>query len=83
MKFVHNIEMRVFSKEDDDEDIIIGKIKELFPFEKLNLKRKTTYGFEDKKIIVFTINASKQRQTNIVLKKLYSFYPPIFYLLYL
>ena len=75
MKYVHNIEMRVFCKEDDNEDLILKKIKELFPIdfekEKIILKRKTNYGFEDKKIIVFTIVVNKQRHTNPVLKNLF------------
>ena len=34
MKYAHNIEMRVFSKEgEDDEEKIIGKVHELFPFD--------------------------------------------------
>ncbi len=74
MKFVHNIELRVFSKDDDNEDLIVKKIKELFPFdfekEKIMLKRRTTYGFEDKKIIVFTIIVNKQRHTKVVLNNL-------------
>lgn len=68
--------MRVFSKEDDNEELIIKKIKELFPFdfekEKLVIKRKTSYGFEDKKIIVFTVFVKKQKHTNLVLKNLFS-----------
>ena len=74
MKYVHNIEVRVFCKEDDNEDLIVKKIKELFPFdfkkEKIKLKRKTSYGFEDKKIVVFTIVVNKQRHTKLVLKNL-------------
>ena len=41
MKYVHNIEMRVFCKEDDNEDLILKKIKELFPID-----------FEKEKIIL-------------------------------
>ena len=74
MKYVHNIDMRVFCKEDDNEDLILKKIKELFPIdfekEKIILKRKTNYGFEDKKIVVFTITVNKQRHTKVVLKNL-------------
>ena len=74
MKYVHNIEMRVFCKEEDNKELILKKIKELFPIdfekEKINLKRKTSYGFEDKKIIVFTIVVNKQRHTKVVLNNL-------------
>ena len=74
MKYVHNIEMRVFYKEDENEDTIVKKIKELFPIdfekEKIKLKRKTSYGFEDKRIIVFTIFVNKQRHTKVVLRNL-------------
>lgn len=74
MKYVHNIEVRAFCKEDDNEELIVKKIKELFPFdfkkEKIKLKRKTSYGFEDKKIIVITVFVNKQRYTKSVLKNL-------------
>ncbi len=74
MKLAHNIEMRVFCKENDDEALIIKKIKELFPFdfkkEKIEFKSKTSYGFEDNKIKVMTVFIKKQRHTTVVLKNL-------------
>jgi len=72
MKLAHNIEMRVFCKERDNEKWIVKKIKELFPFdfakEKVEFKSKISYGFEDNKIKVYTVFAKKQRQTTEVLK---------------
>ena len=74
MKLIHNIEMRVFVKETDDEKKIISKIKELFPFdfdkEKIEFTIKTTEGFEDKKIKVLTVFIKKQRHTKVVIKQL-------------
>ena len=74
MKYAHNIEMRVFSKEEDDEDMIVGKIKLLFPFdfkeEKIEFKSKISYGFEDKKIKILTVFVKKERHTTAVLKNL-------------
>ncbi|AJF61264.1 TPA: hypothetical protein HA239_01285 [Candidatus Woesearchaeota archaeon] len=77
MKYAHNIEMRVFSKEgEDDEEKIIGKVHELFPFdfekEKVEFKSKISYGFEDNKIKVITVFVKKERHTKKVLKNLMS-----------
>jgi RNA binding exosome subunit len=74
MKYAHFIEMRVFSKEEDTENEIVKKVKELFPFdfeqEKIELQRKTAYGFEEKKIIIFTVDVNKERHTRKVLENL-------------
>jgi len=75
MKYAHNIEMRVFSKEDDDdENQIMGKIKLLFPFdfekEKIEFKSKISYGFEDKRIKILTVFVKKERHTTTVLKNI-------------
>jgi RNA binding exosome subunit len=74
MKLAHFIEMRVFSKEEDDEDRIMQAIASLFPIdkdkEKLPLKSKISYGFEDKKIKIITVNVHKDRQTRAVLAHL-------------
>jgi len=74
MKYAHNIEMRVFCKEDDNEELIIEKIKNLFPFdfekEKVEFKSKISYGFEDKKINILTVFVKKERHTTSVLKNL-------------
>lgn len=74
MKLAHNIEMRVFCKEEDNKELLIKKIKELFPFDfkDLEFKSKISYGFEDNKIKVMTVFIKKQKQTNIVLKNLLS-----------
>ncbi len=77
MKYAHNIEMRVFSKEGDDEERIIEKIKEVFSFdfkkEKIKLNIRTAYGFEDKKIHILTVSIDKERHTGKVIKNIFSF----------
>lgn len=74
MKLAHNIEMRVFSKEEDNEELIITKIHELFPFDfkkdKIELRIKISEGFEEKIIKIFTVFVDAQRHTNVMLKKL-------------
>lgn len=55
MKYAHFIEMRVFSKEEDNEEEIKEKIKSMFPFEKLTIEQSTVIGFEDKKIRIFNV----------------------------
>ena len=74
-KFAHNIEVRVFSKEnEDDEEKIIEKIHELFPFdfekEKVEFNSKISYGFEETKIKILTVFIKKESQTRKVLKLL-------------
>jgi RNA binding exosome subunit len=64
MKYAHFVEMRVFSKEEDDENAIRNKITEIFPFEKLEIESKTTFGFEEKKIIILTVHIKKNNQIN-------------------
>ena len=68
--------MRVFCKEEDNKEQIIGRIKELFPFdfgkEKIKLKEKTAYGFEDKKIKILSVSVSKERHIEKVIKNLVS-----------
>jgi RNA binding exosome subunit len=64
MKYAHFVEMRVFSKEEDDENAIRNKIAELFPFEKLEIESKTTFGFEEKKIIILTVHIKKNNHIN-------------------
>ncbi len=76
MKLAHYVEMRVFSKEGEDEGQIINKIKELFPFdfkeEKIKLDVRTAYGFENKKIHILTVSVNKEKQTRAVLENLMS-----------
>lgn len=59
--------MRVFSKEEDNEELLIEKIHELFPFdfdkEKIKIISKTCYGFEDKKIKILSVEIKRQKLT--------------------
>jgi len=74
MKLAHFIEMRVFSKENDNEDLIKEKILNLFPFdfkeEKIEVISKTVEGFENKKIKISTVSIKKQRHTTAFIKNL-------------
>lgn len=76
MKYAHYIEMRVFSKEEDNEDLINEKIHELFPFdfekEKIKTESKTSFGFEDKKIKILSVEIKRQRLTTDFLINLMS-----------
>jgi RNA-binding protein len=76
MKLVHYIEMRVFSKEEANEEIIISKIKELFPFDfkkdKIKFTQRTAYGFDEKKIKILTVTIDKDRQTNKFIELFFS-----------
>ena len=74
MKYAHNIEMRVFSKEVDDESLIMEKINELFPFdfkkEKINLTIQNSTGFEEKLIRIITVSLDKGRHISIFLENI-------------
>jgi RNA binding exosome subunit len=77
MKLAHNIEVRVFAR--DDEDIGPEKIKDAFaqimPFdissEKTpDIKMQKTFGFNELPIIVYTMRLEKDRHCNDFLEKL-------------
>ena len=74
MKLAHFIELRVFSKEDDDEAMIVSRLNELAPIDhvkdKLPLKSKISLGFDDKKIKIITVHLTKERHTSAVLSNL-------------
>ncbi len=74
MKYAHYIEIRVFSKEQDNEEQIISTIKDVFPFdfdkEKIKIDVKTAFGFENKKIHIITVSVKNERHTNAVLNNL-------------
>ena len=74
MKYAHNIELRVFCKEGEDEELIKNKLKELIPLdfnkEKINIREQTALGLEDKKIKKLTIFVDKEKQTSKVLLNL-------------
>lgn len=76
MKYAHNIEMRVFCKEEDNEQLIADSIKRLFPFdfekEKIEFKSKIAETFENRKLKIFTVFIKNERHTIRFLKNLFS-----------
>jgi RNA binding exosome subunit len=75
MKYAHYVAMRVFCREEDNEDEIIETIKKLFPldFEKdAEITSRTAYGFEDNKIKIFTVSLKKIRDINKFVKHFFS-----------
>ncbi|MFH2019780.1 MAG: RNA-binding domain-containing protein [archaeon] len=74
MKTAHFIELRVFCKEEDNEESITQKIYELFPFdfkkEKIELKSRNFIGDNDKIIKIITILGKKERHTRKILENL-------------
>ncbi len=71
---VHNIELTVFVKEEDDIDKVKKAMIDFFPFnledEKIELKQRTAKGFEHKKITVLGIELAKQKHVRIFLESL-------------
>src|SRR3989344_3092720 len=70
MKLAHQIKIKVFSYEKNNEDdkIILDKFLQLFPFglkdEKIELNRTNASGFEDGKITIFDVTLEKEKHTN-------------------
>ena len=59
MKLVHKAVITVFSREDEDEEIIKQSLISLVPFdiekEKIKVQQQTAQGFNEKKIRIFKI----------------------------
>jgi RNA binding exosome subunit len=76
MKYAHNMEMRVFCKQGDDELSIVNTIHELFPFdfdkEKVEFTKNISETFDGKTMKIFTVFTKKETVTTRVLKDLFS-----------
>ena len=74
MKQLHHAKITVFCKGDENESLLIEKIKLLVPFdfekEKINIKRISEEGFRDKKIMILEVVLEKERHLNEFLKVL-------------
>jgi len=75
MKLAHNIELRIFVKENDIEEHILKKVHEIFPYdefkkENIEFESKISEGFEDKKIKVITVFTKRQRHATKILTNL-------------
>jgi RNA binding exosome subunit len=76
MKFAHNIQLRVFCKENDDEEKIKKIINNLIDFdiknEKIEFKKQKAELFDESKMKIFSIFIKKQKHTSRFLKNLFS-----------
>ena len=76
MKIAHQIKIKVFSyeKNNEDEKLILDKFLQLFPFnleyEKVNLKKTYAEGFHGTKITIFEVTLVKERHTNQFIENL-------------
>ena len=70
----HNICISVFCKPDDNIELIAKKLLFLVPFdikkEKIQLKKRTAVGFNEKKITILEIYLEKESHTNLFLRNL-------------
>jgi RNA-binding protein len=75
MKQAHYIEMRVFCKEGKDEQLLINKIKEIFPFDfekdKINFRWQAADVFDNKKLKIFYVTIDKGRHVKTILNLLF------------
>ncbi len=71
---MHNVEIRVFSKPEDNLEKVKNGLLSLIPFdlskEKIRLNQKNAFGFNEKKIVILSIKLDKQRHVNQFLEKL-------------
>ncbi|MBW3002096.1 hypothetical protein KY338_02970 [Candidatus Woesearchaeota archaeon] len=74
MKILNKAVISVFVKEDENLEEIKSALESLIPLdlekEKIPIKRKTAKGFEEKKIVILTIELEKPRHTNAFTKEL-------------
>ncbi len=70
----HNICISVFCKPEENIEIITKKLLFLVPFnlkkEKIELKKRTAIGFNEKKIIILVVYLKKESHTNLFLNNL-------------
>ncbi|MFH0875586.1 MAG: RNA-binding domain-containing protein [archaeon] len=75
MKYAHNIEIRVFCKEDEDENAIISVLHKLINFdfekEKIIIEKKMAETFEDRKLDIITVFTKKQSHTTKFIEDLF------------
>jgi len=77
MKFCHNLSVRVFAKQEDDEEKIKETLANLFPFplddekEKVPLRKTVATGVDEQsRIIIYEVTLLKDRHINAFLEKL-------------
>ena len=76
MKLAHQIKIKVFSYEKNNEDdkVILDKFLRLFPFnlkdEKIILNKINAAGFEERRITIFEVTLEKEKYTNQFLDNL-------------
>ena len=74
MKLTHLIRVRVYSKEEDNDEKVLNSFLSLFPFdlekEKLQTENTVAEGFENRKIRVFELILKKPRHTKEFLNHL-------------
>ncbi len=74
MKLANNVRISVFSKEDENEQAIEEKLKQMVPLElekeKITLTKQTAMGFNEKKIRILEIALNKDRHINTFLESI-------------
>jgi len=76
VKLAHIIKLSVFVNEGDSEELILKKIKELFPAdwekEKVAVERKIASGMQENKIVILKLKLEKEKHTNLFIETLVS-----------
>ncbi len=75
MKIANFAVLKVFCKEQEDENAIRSSLIDFFPFkledEKILVETQTALGFNDSKIQIISVNLSKERHLNAFLRSLH------------
>jgi RNA binding exosome subunit len=76
MKYCHNLEVRVFSRKGEDEEVIKKVLISLFPFdmekEKVQVKTETVTSYEGDPIKILSVFVKKQTLTTQFVENLFS-----------
>ncbi|MBI2549564.1 hypothetical protein HYV83_00085 [Candidatus Woesearchaeota archaeon] len=76
MEIAHSVAIRVFCREEENENEIVNGLKSLIPLdfekEKIAVKKQTTLGFSDKKIAIFEVALTKNRHIKAFLENMLS-----------
>lgn len=74
MKYAHLVKLTVFSRENENEGLILGSLSEFFPFSlednKISVKKTSATGFNKKEIRIFEVALSKSSLINDFLENL-------------
>lgn len=74
MKYAHLVKLTVFSRENENAELILDSLQKFFPFSlensKVSIKKTTATGFNQREIKIFEVSLSKSSLINDFLENL-------------